>query len=178
MSSIHSLTLPLRSHAVTGLPPLVHRRGHGRDGVHRGRVQVPAVRVREPPLPREPSDASTRKKNRQRRTNDIPYFVRAERAGVAKRSLRFARAAHQRSPSFVRARCERERARRAEREGGPGGRRGAGCGLRSERSGEGVALPRPESKAPLGEREEGAPFCGGSWLARQAQRRRVPLRQK
>merc|ERR1712224_1163139 len=34
-----------------GLPPLVHRRGHGRDGVHRGRVQHERPRLRVPAVP-------------------------------------------------------------------------------------------------------------------------------
>merc|ERR1712146_344292 len=34
-----------------GLPPLVHWRGHGRDGVHRGRVQHERPRVRVPAVP-------------------------------------------------------------------------------------------------------------------------------
>merc|ERR1711998_606423 len=34
-----------------GFPPLVHRRGHGRDGVHRGRVQHERPRVRVPAVP-------------------------------------------------------------------------------------------------------------------------------
>jgi hypothetical protein len=34
-----------------GLPPLVHRRGNGRDGVHRGRVQHERPRVRVPTIP-------------------------------------------------------------------------------------------------------------------------------
>merc|ERR1712167_540124 len=32
-------------------PPLVHRRGHGRDGVHRGRVEHERPRVRVPAVP-------------------------------------------------------------------------------------------------------------------------------
>merc|ERR1712226_536061 len=34
-----------------GLPPLVHRRGHGRDGVHRGRVEHERPRLRVPAVP-------------------------------------------------------------------------------------------------------------------------------
>ena len=34
-----------------GVPPLVHGRGHGRDGVHRGRVQHERPRVRVPAVP-------------------------------------------------------------------------------------------------------------------------------
>merc|ERR1711898_55682 len=34
-----------------GLPPLVHGRGHGRDGVHGGRVEHERPRVRVPAVP-------------------------------------------------------------------------------------------------------------------------------
>merc|ERR1712193_165196 len=34
-----------------GVPPLVHRGGHGRDGVHRGRVEHERPRVRVPAVP-------------------------------------------------------------------------------------------------------------------------------
>ena len=70
-----------------GLPSLVHRRGHGRDGVHGGRVQHERPRVRVPAVPgRDRRGGGRVRRGRGGRRHDVSGALtsRRGRCGAAK----------------------------------------------------------------------------------------------
>merc|ERR1739848_718423 len=60
-----------------GVPPLVHGRGHGRDGVHRGRVQHERPRLRVPAvLGRDGRGGGRVRRGRGGRRHDVSAITR------------------------------------------------------------------------------------------------------